>query len=286
MQQPPFARDAAIREVDGEAVILVGGGRALLMQVAHPLVAQGVAEHSAYRGDRGGRLLRTLRPMFAIVFGTAGEVRAAVRGVNAVHRGVAGPGYSARDPELLLWVHATLVDSALECYRRFVRLPSPEQEARYYEETKLVGRLLGVPGSLLPPDLEAFGEYRDAMVASLEVSDTAREIARELCRPAPPFGPLIVPWRELTAGLLPGRLREQYGMPWSPAREALLEGASALSRRVWPHLPDALRRPPALLLPPSARPRYPQLASGWASKATATLSGAPRAMTSAIRSSA
>ena len=286
MQQPPFARDAAIRAVDGESVILVGGGRALLMQVAHPLVAQGVAEHSAYRSDRAGRLLRTLRPMFAIVFGTADEARAAARGVNAMHRGVTGTGYSARDPELLLWVHATLVDTALECYRRFVRPLAPAQEARYYEETKLVGRLLGVLPELLPADLDAFTAYRDAMVASLEVSATARAIARELCRQAPPFGPLIVPWRELTAGLLPARLREQYGMAWDPAREALLEGASALSRRVWPRLPGALRWPPALLLPPSARSRYPGLAPGWASRATATLSGAPRAMTSAIRSPA
>ena len=286
LEQAPFARDAVIRAVDAEAVILVGGGRALLMQVAHPLVAQGVAEHSAYRRDRGGRLLRTLRPMFAIVFGTAEEVRAAVRGVNAVHRGVAGPGYRARDPELLLWVHATLVDTALECYRRFVRPLSPEDEARYYEETKLVGRLLGVPADLLPPSLEAFGAYRDGMVASLEVSATARDIARELCRPAPPFGPLIVPWRELTAGLLPARLRAQYGMAWDPARAALLDGAAALSRRVWPRLPGAVRRPPGLLLPPSARPRYPRPAAGWASRATATLSGAPRAMTWAIRSPA
>ncbi|MXW23090.1 MAG: DUF2236 domain-containing protein, partial [Chloroflexi bacterium] len=105
----PFAPDAAIRDVDGEAVILGGGGRALLMQIAHPLVAQGVAEHSEWRANRYGRLLRTLRPMFAIVFGNAAEVRDAARGVNAVHRGVTGAGYHAGDPELLLWVHATLV---------------------------------------------------------------------------------------------------------------------------------------------------------------------------------
>ena len=282
----PFAGDAVIRAVNREAVILVGGGRALLMQVAHPLVARGVAEHTAYRGDRGGRLLRTLRPMFAIVFGTADEARAALRGVNAVHRGVTGPGYRARDPELLLWVYATLVDTALACYRRFVGPLPPAAEARYYEETRLVGRLLGVPADLLPSDLDAFCAYRDATVAGLEVSATAREIARELWRPTLPFGPLMAPCRELTAGLLPRPLREQYGMAWDPAREALLQGASVLSRRVWPRLPEAVRRPPALLLPASARPRYPRLAPGWASRATATLSGAPRAMTSAIRSRA
>ncbi len=188
----PFAPDAAIREVDGEAVILAGGGRALLMQIAHPLVARGVAEHSEWRGDRFGRLLRTLRPMFAIVFGNADEVRAAARGVNAVHRGVTGAGYEARDPELLLWVHATLVDTALVCHRRFVRAVSPEREARYYEETKLVGRLLGVPPSLLPPDLDAFNAYLDATIEILEVSETARAIARQLCRPTPP--PPAKPW--------------------------------------------------------------------------------------------
>lgn len=252
----PFAPGAAIREVDGEAVILAGGGRALLMQIAHPLVAQGVAEHSEWRGDRYGRLLRTLRPMFAIVFGNAEEVRAAARGVNAVHRGVTGAGYEARDPELLLWVHATLVDTALACHRRFVRPLTPEREEEYYQQTRLVGRLLGVPESLLPRDLAAFNGYRDATIERLEVSETARAIARELCRPAPPFGPLIVPWREITAGLLPPRLREAYEMPWSPARAALLESVAAVSRAAWPRLPRVLRRPPALLLPPSARPRF------------------------------
>jgi uncharacterized protein (DUF2236 family) len=257
----PFAAGAAIREVDGEAVILAGGGRALLMQIAHPLVARGVAEHSEWRGDRYGRLLRTLRPMFAIVFGNAEEVRAAARGVNAVHRGITGAGYEARDPELLLWVHATLVDTALECHRRFVRPLPPEREDEYYRQTKLVGRLLGVPESLLPPDLGAFSEYLDATVARLEVSETARAIASELWRPAPPLGPLIVPWREITAGLLPPRLHEAYGMLWGPARAALFEGLSTVSRAAWPRLTRALRRPPALLLPPSARPRY-ELAAG------------------------
>ncbi|MDE2695666.1 MAG: oxygenase MpaB family protein [Chloroflexota bacterium] len=252
----PFAPDAAIREVDGEAVILIGGGRALLMQIAHPLVAQGVAEHSEWRANRYGRLLRTLRPMFAIVFGNGEELRDAARGVNAVHRGVTGAGYHAGDPELLLWVHATLVDTALQCHRRFVGALPPEREARYYDDTRLVGRLLGVPESLLPDDLDAFNAYLEATINELEVSETARTIARELYRPAPPFGPLIVPWRELTAGLLPPRLREAYGMPWDPVREALIEGASGLSRAVWPRLPRALRRPPALLLPPSACRRY------------------------------
>ncbi len=99
------------------------------------------------------------------------------------------------------------------------------------------------------------------------MSEPARPIARDLCRPTPPFGPLIVPWREITAALLPPRLREAYGMPWDPARAALFEGLGALSRAVWPRLPRALRCPPVLLLPPSARPRYALPAMGSAAYA-------------------
>ena len=282
-----FARDSMLRTVDGEAIVLAGAGRALLMQVAHPLVAQGVAEHSDYRHDRLGRLLRTLRPMYAIVFGTPEEARAAARGVNAAHRPVAGPGYRARDPNLLLWVHATLVDSARVAFERFVRPLGAEEAERYYEETKLLGRMLGVPPDTLPPDLPAFDAYLDAAIGTLEVGDTARDIARELLRPVPPFGPLTYLMRELTSGLLPAHIRGQYGFGWGPAREALLEGASRASRAVWPRLPAVLRRPPEPLLPASARLRYRRpSALGWARTATVTLSGAPYSSTSSTRSRA
>ena len=98
-----------------------------------------------------------------------------------MHRGVTGADYEARDPELLLWVHATLVDTALECHRRFVRALPAEREARYYEDTKLVGRLLGVPEALLPPDIDAFNAYLDAMIERLEVSARWRGPSRASC---------------------------------------------------------------------------------------------------------
>ena len=96
-----------------EGVLLLGGGRALLMQIAHPLVASGVAEHSNFRTDRIDRLLRTLRLTLAIVFGSREQALAAAGSINRVHEGVAGAGYAARDPELLLWVLATLIDTSL-----------------------------------------------------------------------------------------------------------------------------------------------------------------------------
>ena len=97
-----------------EAMLLLGAGpRALLLQLAHPLVAAGVAEHSDFRSDPWTRLQGTLRSYLTIVFGTGTAARAEIRRLNRFHRTITGPGYRARDPDLSLWVHATLVDSTM-----------------------------------------------------------------------------------------------------------------------------------------------------------------------------
>jgi uncharacterized protein (DUF2236 family) len=114
-----------------EGVLLVGGGAALILQMAHPLVAAGVAEHSNYREYPWGRLYRTLDLTAKIVFGerrtaeeAARRIRAAherVQGVTAENGGryLKGTPYHANDPELLMWVHATLVRTALDVYQRW-----------------------------------------------------------------------------------------------------------------------------------------------------------------------
>lgn len=236
----------------------MGGGRALLMQVAHPQVARGVTEHSGYRHDRLGRLLRTLRPMYAIAFGTPNEARAAAEGVRAVHQRVVGVGYSAGDPALLAWVLATLIDTALVMYRRFIAPLAPGDAEAYYAEMIWIGTLLGTPRSALPESLAEFESYVAQMVATLNVSDDSRLIARDLFAPvpgAPWLTPAMPLARELTAGLLPARLREQYGMSWGPRREALLAGAAGLSRTLRPALPKVVTRPPAMVMPASYRRR-------------------------------
>jgi uncharacterized protein (DUF2236 family) len=219
------------------------------MQLAHPLIARGVAEHSGYRSDRLGRLLRTLRPMYAIAFGTPEQAHDAARRVNLVHERVRGPSYNAADPDLLGWVLATLIDSALVTYRRFVGPLSPYEEQRYYEDMRAVGALLQMPGDALPLDLPVFHTYVEEMVSTLAVAEEARSLARELFEPLPGSGPLLLFTRELTAGLLPPRLRRQYGLSWGPAREAALEVAAMTSRTLLPFLPPSLRRPPWFLMP-------------------------------------
>jgi uncharacterized protein (DUF2236 family) len=246
----PFTEASALRRVHSEGVLLLGGGRALLMQIAHPLVARGVAEHSDYRFDRLGRLLRTLRPMYAIAFGTPQQGRAAAERVNALHEEVRGDGYRATDPELLAWVLATLIDSSLLVHDRFVRPLQAEEAEQYYRDMLRVGELLRVPPGALPAGLDGFRDDLDSMVAALEVSDVARAIAHQLFQPLPGSGPLLPLAREVTAGLLPRRLRRQYGFQWGPVRAALLETTSATSRGLLPLVPPKLRQPPWFVMPP------------------------------------
>ncbi len=250
-----FTPDAAIRQVQGEGILLLGGGRALLMQLAHPQVARGVAEHSDFRTDPVGRLLRTLRPMYAMAFGTPAQAARAAAAIRGVHEGVRGRGYRAGDPALLAWVMATLIDTALLVHHRFVS-PLPLAVQRdYYQDMRRIGEVLEMPGDALPADLEGFHDYVLATTASLRVSREARLIARDLFAPSPaapwltPAMPLV---REATSGLLPPLLRDEYGLTWGPARAATLSVAADLSRRVVPHLPRALRAPPRLLPPPPA----------------------------------
>src|SRR6516165_7519627 len=121
-----------------EAVLLLGGGRALLLQLAHPAVAAGVAEHSDFRSRPLRRLLRTLKLTLSLSFGTRAQALAAARTINRTHQRVRGPGYEATDPRLLLWVHTTLVESTFATHAAFIRPLSVEERAAYYRESQVV----------------------------------------------------------------------------------------------------------------------------------------------------
>lgn len=248
----PFTDDSAIRHVHREGVLLLGGGRALLMQLAHPAVAAGVADHSYFRRDPFKRLLQTLRLILALVYGSPGEVRAAAGAINAMHARVVGETYNALDPDLLAWVLATLADTALVMHERFLRPLSAEEARAYYADMRLVGSLLGLPVERTPADLEAFRQYVADMVERLEVTPVARRLARDVFPLSPlPVAPVTWSMWQLTAGLLPPRLREQFGMSWGPLRQAALAGLTVTSRSALPLVPQRVRGTPRIVLPRS-----------------------------------
>ena len=243
--------------VHREAAVLLGGGRALLLQVAHPLVAAGVAAHSRFRSAPLERLRRTLDLMLTLVFADAAGTLRAVGEIERVHARVhgvldadvgpfpSGTPYDANDPRLLFWVHATLVDTALGVYQRFVRPLSPAARVAYYEESKRVARLLGIPERLIPRTLGAFDTYMRRMIASdvLTVGPVGRDVASSILRPPFAFG-LGVAFRPLnfvTVGLLPPALRDRFGLAWSPRREQALRMLATLTRVALPLAPACVR---------------------------------------------
>ncbi len=234
-----FAPDSVIRRLGNSPLTpFLGGGPAVLLQVAHPLVAAGVVQHSGYRRDLWKRLVRTLRALYLVAFGTKTEAERAGEAVQAVHahvRGVtesqlgpfpAGTPYSASDPELQLWVHATLVHSSLAAYGRFVCALSAEEEERYYREMVLVARLFGTPAAIIPSSLAQFREYFETQVVgeTITVTPPARQVAAILLEAAlpAPMRVLVPAHRLSTAGLLPPRLRDEYGLRWTPLHELAL----------------------------------------------------------------
>jgi uncharacterized protein (DUF2236 family) len=243
-----------------EAMLLLGAGpRALLLQLAHPQVAAGVDEHSDFRADPWRRLQGTLRSYLTIVYGTATEARAEIRRLNGLHRSIAGAGYTARDPDLSLWVHATLVDTTIAAYDAWLEPMSRDQRARYYAETMPIGRAFGVPADLLPPDLDAFEAYVASMLAPdgpARVSPVARELAHAVLHP--PLGPVLpalagVPARFYawtlwpSIGLLPDSVRADYGFRWGPLERAV-SGWLVAGWRAWrPVLPVPFRQMPQAL---------------------------------------
>ena len=257
-----FDPDGAARRIARELALMLGGGRALLLQVAHPLVAAGVAEHSGYRENPWRRLEGTMNAVWAIVFGTRAQADRAARRVRAMHSRVhgrtstdmgpfpAGTAYSAGDPELLLWVHATLVDTALLVHDRWVRPLGEGERSAYYEEMKTAARLFGTPDAVIPATFAGFTLYMERMLDSPElcVTPTARDIARTVMHPPLPrvLRPAMEAANLVTAGLLPSRLRAQYGLRWDPARAALVTGSREWTRRfAMPLLPARLRTVPA-----------------------------------------
>jgi uncharacterized protein (DUF2236 family) len=252
-----------------EATLLLGAGpRALLMQIAHPLVAEGVAGHSNFRADPWRRLRATLRSYLTIVYGTTAEARGEIARLNRFHREIRGPVsdpvaalslgavYDARDPELSLWVHATLIDATLVANGRWIGRLSHAQRAAFYAESLPIGRAFGVPAQLLPPDIDAFDAYLEAMTGTngpVQVGPLARDLAEVILRP--PLGPLhpllagvpsrLYAWTMWPAiALLPDRIRAGYGLSFGH-RQRLVAAWLSAGYRAWrPVLPAGFRTMP------------------------------------------
>ncbi len=259
------APDAGVSwKLHSEVALLLGWASAILLQFAHPLVARGVADHSGFRGGVRApwqRLHRTLGAMLALTFGGEEGAARAARGINAIHDRVhgrlaqpeglyhAGATYSAHDPALLRWVHATCLHAFIRAYECYVAPLRPEERDRYCAESSAVEPLLGIPDGYLPRSAAELSAYLGAMLASGEivVTDTARRLAGEMLAP-PGFRwlwPATWMFRVTALGLLPAPIRDAYGHRWAPRHERALRLLAWSVRHALPLLPSALRHWPA-----------------------------------------
>ena len=245
------ARYPVARRLNAERVGLFGWSRAILLQLAHPLVAAGVTEHSTFRWGRlqaAVRLHHTVRAMLALTFGDDPAREAALGGIRTIHRRVhgrlpaavgpfaAGTPYSAEYPELVVWVHATLLESIPLVYERLVAPLSEAEHDAYCAEAADVAVALGALEAAVPRTRAALRAYLADTYASgrIVVGPQARELASAVL--APPLSALVWPAaalnRLVTSGLLPLNIRAQYGFPWSTRRERRMQIALAGLRRM------------------------------------------------------
>jgi uncharacterized protein (DUF2236 family) len=255
-----FGPGSVTWKVARESVLNLGGARAVLMQLAHPLVAMGVSTHSGYMQDPLGRAERTFILGQLLTFGTTPAAQEAARRINRLHTHVSGtlPAnagvytsgtvYSARNPELLLWVHATLVDTVLLLYPLLIGPLEKEEKEQYYQESKVLARLLGLHPAAMPATVSELEIYIQEMIQSNRLAATpqARQLARQVLFPPLPrlLRPLSLLNLEFTCALLPPPIREIYGLEWNAKRQAMFDLTTRGTRTVLSRIPPHLRALP------------------------------------------
>ena len=220
-----FGPQSLVWRVNRDRAFPLAGMRSLMVQALHPLAMAGVAEHSDWRRDPFGRLAATSGYVLTVTYGDAAAANAAAARVRAVHahvRGtdaVTGLPYRADDPDLLLWVHAGMVDSIVQVVQRYGRGLDAIEADRYVAEMVPFAVIVGVPPELVPSSTQALRAYIES-VDLRQATPAAREAIGIVLDPPGLSPDLRELWRELgqvAIGTLPEWAREMYGFAEPPA---------------------------------------------------------------------
>lgn len=261
-QEGLYGPKSVMWKVGREFISFFGAGRAVLLQLAHPWVANAIDQHSETRNDPMGRGRRTFINVFSMVFGNTDQVMRVANNVYQLHAKIQGTlpedsgafgkdsYYQANEVGAMLWVHATLWDTQVKMYELvYGPLPKHERE-QYYQETKLFAYLFGIPESAIPPTWDDFQAYMDTMLASDQI--TARRVGKEMGHMVFNFGGPLQPalsWLELmTAFMLTPRLAREFGLPEdTPANRKKFERGLKMVKTVYPRLPGRVRFIPSYI---------------------------------------
>jgi uncharacterized protein (DUF2236 family) len=254
-----FGPGSAMWRMAADPVVFLGAGRAALLQLAHPYVASAIEQHSRTRRDPLGRFHRTFQALFGMIFADRPAALAAALRVRRVHERVTGEvdadlgrfprghRYHANDVAALCWVGATLAETTVLVWELVHGpLPPADKEAYYRDYVRLLA-LFGLSPAALPPTWGAFATQCAAVAdgPDLAVGPYAREMAAFLMRPGSRAAAPLGRWnRALTAGLLPPRIRAQYGLSFGPLEQALFRASVRALRAGWSKLPARARERP------------------------------------------
>lgn len=242
-------------KVNRESAVFLGAGRAALLQLAHPWVAAALDQHSNLRSDPLARFHNTFRVVFTMVFGTLDQALAASRHLYQLHTRIRGElpasvaghrqgsHYEANEVNALLWVYATLVESALVAYDCVLPPLSAQEREAYYKHSWTMAALFGIPVAALPPDWSEFADYVGAMLSSDKLGGDAlsREMAHSVLHGRGSWLPVPHWYRALTTAWLPERFRHEFSLPFGSRERDAFVRASKWLPRIYRWLPARAR---------------------------------------------
>lgn len=251
-----FGPDTMMWKINKYVTSFLGGGRAVLLQTAHPWIANAIDQHSATKYDPYGRFKRTFTNVFTMTYGSLDQLTDCCLAVHNIHSKMfgeikedsgafaKGSYYQANEVNSMVWVHATLWETAAKMYELVIGPLTDEEKEQYYQETKLFAFCFGIPDDALPPNWNEFLEYNEFMWNSsqLKVESAGKELARFLFSMKPPLKSTMNYYKMLTSMMLPERLREEFDLP-AATKENMEKYEKFIGRlrAVMPYLPRRVK---------------------------------------------
>ena len=240
-----------------------------LLQVMHPVLGHAVDEHSNIKDDPFDRLIRSMGPIYGVIYDGPGaeQTARAVRGYHEQIKGTmpSGERYSALNPEVFHWAHATFVEGLIYGFSDILGPFSRADQEQMYAESRQWYRLYGMTMTNVPETLDEFDAYWDHHVEHvLEATPFSHWLLAAFRNPPPPPGLTWIPkplWRPLSrvggqvavtiaTERLPERVRRDLGLSWSRAHRV----EAVVVRRTLRTLNNLL---------PGERRYHPRPRAGW-----------------------